>query len=54
MPNRRTLRRLARIGHPTLLTIAGRRARAVPPPPPPKAGLPTLHYVRTDSSSFSR
>jgi RHS repeat-associated protein len=31
MPNRRTLRRLARTGHPVLVAPAGHRARAVPP-----------------------
>jgi YD repeat-containing protein len=36
MPNRRTLRRLARTGHPVLVAVAGHRARALPPAPPPR------------------
>jgi RHS repeat-associated protein len=42
VPNPRTLRRLARIGHPVLVAVAGHRARAGPPAAPPTSPWETL------------
>jgi hypothetical protein len=54
MSNRRTLRRLARTGDPTLVTEAGHRARALPaaapPAPPPDDVILSVSYYDCDGN----